>query len=91
MPEVPLDSMTAISRPPAPKTSTSGMRRTWNSPTWDTRKYPTTAFSVPQSTFTIGEDNPLPGGEAKGVGNERPETPLTKCGIAFTRKAPPKK
>jgi hypothetical protein len=44
-----------------------------------------------QSTFAIGEDNPLPGGEANGVGNERPETPWTKCGMALTRKAPPKK
>ncbi len=64
--------MSAISRPPAPKTSTSGMSRMWNPPTWHTRKYPTTAFSVPQSTLTVGEDCPLPGGEANGVGNERP-------------------
>jgi hypothetical protein len=45
----------------------------------------------PQSTFTIGEDCPSPGGEANGVGNERPDWPLTKCGTAFTRKPPPKK
>ncbi len=38
---------------------------------------------MPPITFTIGEDCPLPGGEANGVGNERPETPFTKCGIAL--------
>lgn len=30
-------------------------------------------------------------GEADGVGNRLPDTPLVKCGIAFTKKAPPKK
>jgi hypothetical protein len=33
----------------------------------------------------------LPGGEANGLGNERPDTPFVKCGTAFTRKAPQKK
>ena len=55
------------------------------------QKVPATALSVPQSTLTIGEDYPLPGGESNGVGNLRPDTPLTKCGTALTRKAPPKK
>ena len=59
--------MTAISRPPAPETSASGMLRMWNSPTRQTRTYPTTVFSVPHSTFTIGEESPLPGGEANGT------------------------
>ena len=36
------------------------------------------------STLTTGEDNPLPGGEAKGDGNGCPVTPLVKCGMAFT-------
>ena len=30
-------------------------------------------------------------GEEKGLGNGRPDTPFTKCGLALTRKAPPKK
>jgi len=83
--------MTAISRPPALATSASGMLQMWKSPTCVTRKYPTTAFGVPHRTFTAGDDCPLPGGDAKGDGNERPETPWTKCGIALTKKAPPKK
>lgn len=41
------------------------------------------AFAVPQSTFTTGDDRPLPGGDANEVGNERPETPFTTCGMAI--------
>ena len=67
--------MTAISRPPAPKASTSGMRRAWNSPTRHTSKYPTVTFRDPQSTLTVGKVCPLPGGGENGVGNRRPDTP----------------
>jgi len=30
---------------------------------------------MPIKTFTNGEESPLPGGEAKGVGNASPEMP----------------
>ena len=32
----------------------------------------------------------LPGGDANGLWNGLPEMPLTRCGIVFARKAPPK-
>ena len=48
-------------------------------------------FSKDQRTLTIGDDKPLPGGFANGVGNLSPQTPLTKWGVKFERKAPPKK
>jgi hypothetical protein len=37
--------------------------------------YPITRFSNPHRTLIVGEDRPLPGGFAKGVGNGAPETP----------------
>lgn len=61
--------MTAINKPPTPATRGPGMPRMWNSPTCVTRKYPATAFAVLHSTFTSGDDCPLPGGDANGVGN----------------------
>jgi hypothetical protein len=45
----------------------------------------------PQSTFTVDEESPFPGGFANGLWNGSPITPLTKWGTAFVRKAPPKK
>lgn len=39
------------------------------------RKYPITKLSNAHSTFTVGEDKPLPGGLAKGVGKLSPEIP----------------
>ena len=45
----------------------------------------------PQTTFIVGEDNPLPGGVAKGVGNQFPEIPLMKWGSEFTKNKPKKK
>jgi hypothetical protein len=42
-------------------------------------------------TFTVGDDNPFPGGEANGVGNRSPEMPCTKCGTVLARNAPAKK
>ena len=44
----------------------------------------------PHSTLTVDEESPCPGGLANGVWNGLPITPLTKCGTALTRKAPPK-
>ncbi len=43
-----------------------------------------------QTIFTNGEDKPLPGGLAKGVGNLSPQIPYTKCGTALASKAPEK-
>jgi len=39
---------------------------------------PTTKLSSDHATLTIGDDNPLPGGLANGVGNLSPETPCIK-------------
>jgi hypothetical protein len=38
-------------------------------------KYPINRLSNPHNTFIIGDDKPLPGGLAKGVGKLSPETP----------------
>jgi hypothetical protein len=40
--------------------------------------YPITRLSNPHKTLTVGEDRPLPGGCAKGVGKAAPETPWMK-------------
>ena len=48
-------------------------------------------FSSPQAVFTRGEERPLPGGLAKGVGNLLPETPCTKWGMELAKNAPQKK
>ena len=40
--------------------------------------------------FINGEDSPLPGGLANGVGKAFPEIPLTKCGTTFVKNAPAK-
>ena len=42
----------------------------------------------PQSTFINGDDSPLPGGDAKGLWNLRPEMPLRKCGIPLAKNRP---
>jgi hypothetical protein len=39
----------------------------------------------------MGDDKPLPGGFAKGVGKPLPEMPLTKCGIKFAKNIPAQK
>jgi hypothetical protein len=31
--------------------------------------------------LTHAGERPWPGGEANGVGNERPDTPFVKCGV----------
>jgi hypothetical protein len=55
------------------------------------RVYPMKKFARPQSAFTSGADSPLPGGEAKGLGNFFPDMPLTKWGTPLARKNPAKK
>jgi hypothetical protein len=55
------------------------------------RTYPTTKLKRDQSTLTVGEERPLPGGLAKGLGKASPQTPLTKWGTALARKRPAKK
>jgi len=42
------------------------------------RIYPITRFSKAHKTLTVGEDMPLPGGCAKGVGKAAPEIPCIK-------------
>jgi hypothetical protein len=55
------------------------------------RTYPMTKFTSDQSTFTSGDDSPLPGGLANGVGNRSPQIPFTKWGTKLVRKRPAKK
>ena len=42
-------------------------------------------------TLISGEDNPLPGGFAKGVGKLSPDIPWMKCGTELVIKIPAKK
>jgi hypothetical protein len=63
---------------------------------WDTlpvlrRTYPTNRLPSPQRTFTAGDESPLPGGFAKGVGKLTPDMPFTKWGTALARKRPAKR
>ena len=54
------------------------------------RKKPMMRLAKAHSVFVRGEDKPLPGGFANGVGKPLPESPCTKCGMAFTKKTPAK-
>jgi len=47
-------------------------------------------LSKAHKTFIRGDESPLPGGLAKGVGKGFPEIPFTKCGITFAKKVPAK-
>jgi hypothetical protein len=42
------------------------------------KTYPITRLNNAHRTLTVGDDNPLPGGFAKGVGKLVPEMPCTK-------------
>src|SRR5258707_15663135 len=42
------------------------------------RMYPAARLNSAQTTFTVGDDNPFPGGLANGVGKRSPEMPCTK-------------
>ncbi len=42
------------------------------------KTYPMTRLNKPHRTLIVGDDNPLPGGLAKGVGKLFPEMPCTK-------------
>ena len=53
--------------------------------------YPIIKLKSAQITFIVGDESPLPGGLAKGVGNLFPEMPCTKCGIILVKKMPEKK
>jgi hypothetical protein len=48
-------------------------------------------LNIPHRTFTVDDDKPLPGGDANGLWNGRPEMPFTRWGIVFAKKTPPKK
>ena len=63
---------------------------------WETlpvfkRMYPMSRLAIPHKTFTIGDDNLLPGGFANGDGKLSPDTPCMKCGTKLVRKKPEKK
>ena len=66
MAAMPAKKMTEARRPP-PETCPARNRMA-----------PTTKLKSAQTTFTIGEDKPFPGGLANGVGNGSPDTPFTK-------------
>jgi hypothetical protein len=50
-----------------------------------------TRLKKPHNAFTVDEENPWPGGFAKGLWKGRPIIPLTRCGTELARKIPPKK
>jgi hypothetical protein len=63
---------------------------------WETlptlkRRYPITKLASAHRTFTVGDDNPLPGGCANGDGKLSPDTPWTKCGTVLVKKRPAQK
>src|SRR5512144_588914 len=84
-----LASITAIRIPPRATVAIATRRFESKRPARQ-RTMPTMKLKLPQSTFTTGDDRPCPGGDANGLGNGRPETPLVKCGTELTRKAPAK-
>src|SRR5690606_37884970 len=46
----------------------------------------------PHRTLLAGDERPRNGGFANGLGNQRPDTPATKCGTKLAKKkTPPKK
>ncbi len=53
-------------------------------------RYPASKLNKAHKTFVKGDESPWPGGLANGVGKAFPETPFTKCGIAFVKNAPAK-
>jgi hypothetical protein len=55
------------------------------------RRYPTSKLASAHRTFTIGDDNPFPGGLANGVGKLSPDIPCTKCGTVLVKNNPAKK
>jgi hypothetical protein len=76
---------------PTNQAPTSAQLRTSNEPTRTTNKYATLRLTSDQQTFTTGDDNPLNGGDAKGLCNLWPETPAIKWGSALAKNAPLKK
>jgi hypothetical protein len=55
------------------------------------RTYPISRLANAHKTFTVGDDNPLPGGFANGVGKRLPDMPCMKCGRALVKSKPAKK
>jgi len=51
-------------------------------------KRPITKLSWAHNTFTSGDDRPLPGGLAKGVGKGSPAEPLITWGTKLARNIP---
>jgi len=63
---------------------------------WETlptrkRTYPIMRLARAHKTFTVGDDSPLPGGFANGLGKLLPDIPCTKCGRALVKSTPAKK
>jgi hypothetical protein len=76
---------------PKVKAMKVGFQPTAKSPEALSSKKPAMKFANPQATLRSGEDSPLPGGLAKGVGNLRPEIPWTKWGMPLAEKRPARK
>ena len=52
---------------------------------------PINILAQPQSTLTIAEERPIPGGLAKGDWNFLPAIPWVRWGMALIKKTPAKK
>jgi len=70
-------SIKLISKIPAKKIKRAHLFLSDNFPALNKRN-PITRLSKPHRTFTVGDDSPLPGGLAKGVGKASLEMPCTK-------------
>ena len=55
------------------------------------RMYPIMRLANAHKTLTVGDDNPLPGGFANGVGKRLPDIPCMKWGTALVKNNPAKK
>jgi hypothetical protein len=52
------------------------------------KTYPIIRLNNAHKILTNGDDNPLPGGFANGVGKLSPDIPFTKCGTTLVKKRP---
>jgi hypothetical protein len=76
---------------PKPKAMKVGFQLNVKPPEALTSKMPAMKLPSPQTTLRSGDDNPLPGGLPKGVGNLRLEIPWTKWGMPLAVNMPARK
>src|SRR5262245_54824802 len=70
----------AIVPNPKKHTPTSDQLQRSRALTRTSKRYAKTRLASAQATFTVGDDNPLNGGDANGVCNGWPDTPAIKWG-----------